>query len=347
MAVSGVDPTRLAPIGSYWTRWVGILGVACWIAGILISSLIVLLGIRLASGAWLYDWHVYAAGATDLLQGKLYEAPLRSAFPLPVESFNYPPLAALVAIPLLVLPDQLAGTIWVILNIAAVAGSALFLFKVLGVDRPWSWAGIAFALYSVHPWAISVAVGNNNPIVLLLVTGFVYRHVTNHPRSAGILLGAAIGMKLWPAALLPLLIRERRWRALGWTLAVVGAVGALTVVWLGLDVIGAALASLQVRDEIEPGRMVLGVTWLRETFEWWPWWGGFAVAGLIMAIPARGLAGLGLGVLAGLAAVPNLWAQYLPAIAVGFVLLATGIIRRSDRVGPRMRDRSTQGAELS
>jgi hypothetical protein len=45
---------------------------------------------------------------------------------------------------------------------------------------------------------------------------------------------------------------------------------------------------------------------------------------VLVLIPARGRLGLGLGILAGMAAVPNLWRHYLPTVAVGFLLLAFG-----------------------
>ena len=51
------------------------------------------------SKGWLFDWHVYAAAAKDLVQGELYRVPLVSAFPIPVTGFNYPPGSALTAIP--------------------------------------------------------------------------------------------------------------------------------------------------------------------------------------------------------------------------------------------------------
>ena len=53
--------------------------------------------------------------------------------------------------------------------------------------------------------------------------------------------------------------------------------------------------------------------------------GGFAVAAILLAIPARRKIGLGLGILAGMAAVPNLWVHYVPTIIVGSLLIASGV----------------------
>ena len=45
----------------------------------------------LADRPWrpfLLDWHVYAAGGRDLVEGDLYHAPLRSGFHIPVDQLT-------------------------------------------------------------------------------------------------------------------------------------------------------------------------------------------------------------------------------------------------------------------
>src|SRR6187551_53194 len=74
---------------------------------------------------WLLDWHVYSAGARDFLAHDLYYIPLESAYRIPVDAFNYPPLSAIAVLPLVPLPDALGGNIWVVLNIVAMAGTAV------------------------------------------------------------------------------------------------------------------------------------------------------------------------------------------------------------------------------
>jgi hypothetical protein len=314
---------------------------------------VLLLGIRFPTGGffWLLDWHLYAAGAADLINRSLYLVRLESSYPLPIEVFNYPPFAAFVVIPLLPLPDHIAGVVWMFLNIAAVAASAVLVARSIGVRQPMAWAGIAFAAYSVHPWAWLAMLGNNSPIVLLLVTAFVHEHLRGRRQAAGILLGAAIAMKIWPIALVPLLLRESRWRTLAWAGGVSASVTVVLLIWLGPDAVTNAFRALQVRDTVRVGNPVLGVSWLREEFDWWPWWGGYAIAGLILAIPARGMTGLGLGVLAGLAAVPNLWMHYLPALVVGAIFLFNGLWvgrrRMNDGRGPtpgRLRESKAEPA---
>jgi hypothetical protein len=312
----------LSPVAHRWLRWVGIgawaASLVAWVVQITVQQFDPI-------PTWLYDWHVYAAAARAFLEGTLYSEPLTSAFPLPVVVFNYPPLSAILVAPLLVLPDQVAGTLWVSANIAAMGAAAIVTARLLRLSQALAWAGIGFLVFTFNPWSWLALLGNNTPLVLLLVVGFVHYHMGGKQAWAGVLLGIAIGVKLWPAALLPLLLRERRWVSLLVVAGISAVVGLMTVLWLGPDVIGPAADSLRSRDDIKPGNPVFGITWLRENFDWWPSWGGYAVAIGLAVIPARGRLGLGLGILAGMAAVPNLWRHYLPTVAVGFLLVAFGL----------------------
>jgi hypothetical protein len=274
---------------------------------------------------WLLDWHVYAAAARDFLDGTLYSMPLESTYPLPIAEFNYPPLAAISVIPLLPLPDPVGGTAWVVLNLLAMAGTTLLVAKILGARQPLLWGGLGFLAYTLHPWLRLAFLGNNTPLVLLLVAAFAYEHLRGRNRAAGAFLGLAIALKLWPVALIPLLLRERRWESLGAVTVVVGGVLIVSLAWLGIGAVGPAVHAMQARAEIGAVNPVLFISWLRETQPWWPSWGGYAVAGILLVIPARGKLGIGLGMLAGLALVPNLWRTYAPTLVVAGVLSIGGM----------------------
>jgi glycosyl transferase family 87 len=274
--------------------------------------------------SWLLDWHVYAAGAREFLEGTLYSLPLESAYRLPVSEFNYPPLSAIAVIPLLVLPDAGGGTVWVLLNIGAVAGTAFLVARILDPRQPWLWAGLGFLAYTIHPWMRLAFLGNNTPVVLLLVTAFAHQYLRGRDRSAGALLGTAIALKLWPIALIPLLLRDRRWRSMAFVAGVVGFVAVVSLARLGVEVVGPASRAIQATAVIEPDNPVFFVSWLRETQSWWPGWGGYAVAVALAAIPATGLLGIGLGMFAGLAVVPNLWRTYIPTVVVASIFAIRG-----------------------
>jgi hypothetical protein len=324
------------------SHWLARLSPYAWAAAVLLwaSSVVIWLDrfVDLAPvpiRQWLNDWHVYAAGGRDLLAGTLYQVPLVSDYPIPVDAFNLPPASAAMAVPLLALPDQVAGTLFVILGIAAVAATAVLTARIVGARHVWLWSGAAFFLYSYGDWLPAAFLGNNTSIVLLFVAAALAAHLASRPTLGGVLLGVAIASKLWPAALLVPLARERSWRTLGWAIGTAGAIFLAALLWLGgLDALRGMVAALSTDVEPRPRQVLLGFTWLRVHTDWWPEWGGYVVALLLLLVPARGLTGYGLATLAGMAAIPNLWRHYLTTVAFGAVLLVAGLWRgRRARAG--------------
>lgn len=280
--------------------------------------------------AWLYDWWVYAAGSQDLLSRSLYEIPLTyPGHDLPVDAFNLPPLAAVWPLLVAWLPPGTAGAMWVIAGVGLWTGSWLFLAScLLRIPHAWAFVGATALWYSgTTAFTLHLSLGNINDIVLGLIVAFVVLHQRKHQRAAGVILALAIGTKLWPTALLVLVARERRWTELAWCIGTLIAIAVATIVWLGVDVIPNMLHALQVRDEVDPANPVLWTTWLREHTDWWPVWATLAVAVAFVTVPAHGMGGLGLGILAGLTLVPNLWSHYLPTMMVGWLLVAGAVLR--------------------
>ena len=117
--------------------------------------------------------------------------------------------------PLLPLPDQLAGTLWVILNLVAVAATGWLLLTAIHVRHAVAWAGLAFLAYTLHPWFHLALLGNNTPLVLFVTVAAIHQHLRGRTWASGLLLGVAIGLKLWPVALLPTLVRDRAWKTAG------------------------------------------------------------------------------------------------------------------------------------
>ena len=288
-----------------------IISVALWAAYLLHPH----------GSSYLLDYHVHAAGAWDLLDGTLYRAELAHPGRLPVDRFNYPPLAAAIAVPFAWLPDAVGGSAWVILNIVAMAGACVLATRLLG-GAP-GWAGISFGLFSIYPWALSTLLGNINPLVLFLVLLFAVLHQRGRQFESGIILGIAVGLKLWPITLLPLLLRERRWSAIAWLTWVLALQAGVTVFLLGTDVVPHVIANLTYRLPLGPEDFVIGPSAL----EWWPRWGGYVLAALLLLVPGRGRMGIGLAMLAGMALVPNLWRHYFPTVVVAGILILADVYR--------------------
>lgn len=286
---------------------------------------------------WLYDWNVYHAAAGDLIDRTLYRMPLlEPGHALPIGTFNYPPLAAGWALPLLPLGREPGGIVWLMAGVVAIAAGALLGARALGLRWIWAWV-IAGAAVAVYPWTqyftVDVTLGNNNHLIFALMAGFMLAHLGGHQRVAGVLLALAIGTKLWPLALVVLLVRERRWSELRWATGVLAAQGVVTLVWLGPDVL-APMAGGVLGQNLAHDTGIAAVLWTTAfglMWDWWPAWGGYAVAAGLLLVPASGRLGLGLGIIAGLSLNTNLWHHYAPVFVLGLAMVGVGAFRRLHR----------------
>lgn len=312
------------------------LGLLGWAAYATISGYAILEGWRVVNPIHhQIDWHVYAAGALDLLDRSLYREPLWfHGLSLPVPHLNLPPMAAAWALPLAWLPPIVGGMAWQAAMAAALAVATVLVARITAVPRPWLVAGIVLGAYAFHASYLDGLVGGtNNHLVLVLVAGFAWAQLAGRHRSAGTLLGLAVATKLWPVVLCVWLVRERRWQTLRWTGGLLALQAVVFLAWLGTDVVDEAVSALRVTAATQPN--VIGLSALREVFAWWPAWVGPMLAVALLALPVTGRAGIGLGMLAGMALVPNLWMHYLPTVVAACALawadLSAALRRRRER----------------
>lgn len=308
------------------------VGVVGWLYYAVISAaaLIAELQREAPQLAWQYDWHVYLGGARSLVDQSLYRVPLSlDTYPLPVDVFNQTPLAALWALPLSAFTVEAGGGVWLGFMLVSIAGGMIFAAAALGLPRPGALAGIGLLAYSLSPWFTGdVLLGNINGLMFLLVAAFAWVHLQSKDRAAGLILGVAIATKPWPLAFLVLLARERGWREIRWVAAVLAVQGILFLAWLGVDVLPHLATAVTSPVPIEPRVTVFGWSLMRETYGM-PDWVGYAVGLLLLALPAHGRLGLGIAILASLTLmVPNLWAHYLPVIALGLALIMIPLTER-------------------
>ncbi|MBB1159909.1 glycosyltransferase 87 family protein [Amycolatopsis dendrobii] len=169
------------------------------------------------------DSAVYRAGALAVLRGQpLYEPLLaldpKSALELP---FTYPPSAALLFLPLAVLPGHFA---WLLLAV----GSVLALWSVtrrFACERPLLTLCLLPVLEPV--WRM-ISLGQINGVLMAMVV--LDALPVRNRRSAGVLIGLAAAVKLTPLIFVPYLFltgrRAEAWRALA-TFLGASAAGAL------------------------------------------------------------------------------------------------------------------------
>jgi alpha-1,2-mannosyltransferase len=149
------------------------------------------------------DSAVYRAGALAVTHGQPLYEPLLALDPesAPGLPFTYPPIAALLFLPLTVLPAQL---VWLLLAV----GSVLAIWSVL---RRFA-GNVPFALLCVVPflepvWRL-VSLGQINAVLMAMVVCDALP--ARRSRHSGLLIGLAAAVKLTPLIFIPYLFLTGR-----------------------------------------------------------------------------------------------------------------------------------------
>lgn len=257
-----------------------------------------------------------------------------------VPPFVYPPGGLLVAFVALPGPGP-----WVALSLAALARTVWLLTRAAWPELARSQAAAracwVFALLCVlEPTLLCLGFGQVGLVLLWLVV----EALVPRPRSGrAVLLGLAIAVKLTPAYLLAVLAAAGRWRAIGW--AVGGAVAAtLAVAVVFPDTARAYLAGawrlpLEVNTTIDAqNHSLMGLAQVIGLPAWVGQLAAMSVAVWGVAIAARQLragdelAGVAVGLLAGLLVSPISWTHHWVAVYPVLVLLARQLDSRGARL---------------
>jgi hypothetical protein len=327
-------------------RAVVVLAAAGWAIFALVSTITLIRGSVPGTGeVFQVDWHVYWAGARDLVSGDLYRVPLDAGGrTLSATEFSLPPFSAVWGVPLLGTPVAVGGYVWQVVAAISVAVASIAALAVLRVQRPWLLAGLVLGPLSLTVLYLEgLHLATNNYLVLALVAVGSWALLVGRNTVAGVLIGLAISTKLWPVTLLVVALRERRLKVVIWALGVFVVQGMLLFGWLGFDAIGAAIETF--RNPIPPTGMLIGPSAVPALRDAWQSGVGFIVAIVLVALPLRGRAGIGVAILAGLAAISNLWIHYAPSVLFAVALIASDVwrlIRRDRGSTPRNEDSIAQ-----
>ena len=143
----------------------------------------------------------------------------------------HPPTNVALVVPLAALPYRAARIIWLLL-MAACSGVAVgMLVRTLGLSRRWA-VITGIGVLALPVFQKDLVYGQSNGILLLLLVVAWHSLLRGSDRAAGLSLGAAAAIKVFPVLMVIPLIRERKWRSLWWmvgTAAVLSAAGALIV----------------------------------------------------------------------------------------------------------------------
>ncbi len=149
---------------------------------------------------------------------------------------NHPPFDAVVFVPLTLLPYDVAALLWSALSVLLYLFSGYVLLRELELVLARHWlvllTGLALCWY---PFQVHIALGQWSILVtacLILVWLLLRRR---RVYLAGLLLGMAGLIKLFPGFLLLYLLSRRHWRAAGAMLLTLAAGGLLTLAVVGAD----------------------------------------------------------------------------------------------------------------
>ena len=173
-----------------------------------------------------FDLRVYRGAVAWWLDGQpLYDFTYgRSPY-----GFTYPPFAALLVVPMGLLPYPVVAAGHVLLNAVVLAGLSRWLLTPLarrhGWPLPWAWLLALPLLFVVEPVRETIGFGQVNLFLLALVLADVAA-LRRGARWAGLGIGLAAAVKLTPGLFVVWLLFTRRWRAAG---VAVGTAGAATL----------------------------------------------------------------------------------------------------------------------
>jgi Glycosyltransferase family 87 len=176
------------------------------------------------------------ASAVSVLHGHAAYPPvfcnnIASRLPGGLEYNSHPPTSIVLFLPFGLLPRILAMIVWGLLSLGAYLSSIWLLLRSLG----WPvLAGLAVVVFGSMFWAPSIyatEVLNFQQVLLLLLVGFWLLSERRQETGAGVLLGIACLLKIWPVLFVLVPLLQRRWRLVLVTggVIVVGLVLALVV----------------------------------------------------------------------------------------------------------------------
>jgi len=188
------------------------------------------------------DFKAYYIAADMLRQGKdFYDVEQQSqevlarGLPLNESFYIYPPLLAVLFVPLTALPMHTAAQVWFFLNVVLYGVSLLVMWHALGLGRlsrnlPLLWT-LAFlfppALYTIYK-------GQVNILLLLLLAMTYWLCSRSSQRSAGVALGVAAMVKVLPIFLLPYFAWRKQYTLCLATIATIAVIAILGLMVVGI-----------------------------------------------------------------------------------------------------------------
>ncbi|MDO4898309.1 MAG: glycosyltransferase 87 family protein [Rothia sp. (in: high G+C Gram-positive bacteria)] len=210
---AGAEAPRAHPTNALTAALASPLGIATALLLTFISAYPFLWDDQIAPHSF-FDLNVYYGAVAHWLEtGDLYNWALP---PEEIYGFTYPPLAALVFAPFVVLTDATtAGPIFLCLNIAALVLLAFLSLRGLDVSARLALAAalwLAPLFLTLFPISFNMELGQINLfLVVLILTDVIYLRGT---RWHGVLMALAASIKMTPAIFGIYFLAVRDWKSL-------------------------------------------------------------------------------------------------------------------------------------
>jgi alpha-1,2-mannosyltransferase len=207
-------PGRIANRVAAWPPWVVVaLGVLAWVAALAAITPLVRGYLTNAPDQRMVDLAVYRAGGLSVLQGQ----PLYTVLTQPPQllPFTYPPVSALFAVPLALLPWPAAQLAWVPFIYVPLAVVIWFAFAPLLARAGRLWAAAFAVLFAagayLFPMRDEMRFGQVDMVLLAMAVADCAARSPRWPRGA--LVGLATAIKLIPGVFIVYLWLSGRRRA--------------------------------------------------------------------------------------------------------------------------------------
>ena len=165
---------------------------------------------------WQVDIEVYRQAGVSVLTGRpVYSAMTEAPQLLP---FTYPPFAAVIAVPLALVPFGVIGWLWTAAQVAATAGIVWYagwrLIHRTGTLAPLTLALLTVPMLWLHPVSDGIRFGQVNAFMVLACLMDLRRPRPGLLRRIppGVLVGLSMSIKLTPGVFVVHYLVNRRWR---------------------------------------------------------------------------------------------------------------------------------------
>jgi hypothetical protein len=242
----GKPPELWDPLGA-WPR----AGRWIWLCAALVAGF-VMAPVHLASlrppAGLVTDFYQEWASARNYLRGEFLYTDQRATIPgylqkqdlsphdQTIEVNAHPPTAVLLAVPLARLSYQNAALVWNVASLGMLLLSLWLVCKGLRIRVSiWSVFPAATLLLFCTPLLMQLRLGQLNLVLLLLLVGAWAADRSRRPWLAGVCLGTAAAIKLFPAFLFLYFVFRGQWKSVIAGAISVLALGAFTAALFGVE----------------------------------------------------------------------------------------------------------------